>query len=297
MKRFTFAGAPADSSGRPGGTEHGPDALRDVGMMAAMQTGHARDLDTLMRGNRRDSASGLVALDGVIEATLVLRRRLSQLIEEGQMPFVAGGCSAVLPGAIAGARDGLPKSHSLGLIYVSGHMDLYDGETAPAGHGASMALAAALGRAPRAWCALLGDRPPVQPDAVTLVGFRDREEAEQNDALMPENFQPHLGAFNLDEVRQQGPAAVSRAALSRASGPGAMFWLHIDVNVLDELAFPATNNLMPGGLDWDDLSTLLRPLVTSPALLGLSLCGYNPEKDVGSSCGLHLVDLFRSLTE
>lgn len=297
MKRFTFAGAPADSRGRPGGTEHGPDALRDVGLMAAMQAGHARDLDTLMRGGRRDSASGLVALDGVIEATLVLRRRLAQLIEGGEMPFLAGGCSAILPGAMAGARDGLSPSHSLGLICVSGHMNLYDGDTAPSGHGASMALAAALGRGPRAWCALLGDQPPVKPDAVTLVGFRDREEAEQNDALMPEDFQPHLGAYDLDALRQQGPAAVSRAALSRAGGPDTMFWLHVDVNVLDELAFPAADNQMPGGLDWDDLSALLRPMVTSPALLGLSLCGYNPEKDEGSSCGLHLVDLFRALTE
>ena len=113
MKRFTFAGAPADSCGRPGGTEHGPDALRDVGMMAAMQTGHAGDLDTPMRGSRRDSASGLVALDGVIEATLVLRRRLAHMIEEGQMPFVAGGCNAILPGAIAGALTAFERGRKV----------------------------------------------------------------------------------------------------------------------------------------------------------------------------------------
>ncbi|MEM1199934.1 MAG: arginase family protein, partial [Pseudomonadota bacterium] len=136
MKRFTYAGAPADSSGKPGGTEHAPDALRDVGLMAAMNSGHAKDLDTLMRGSRRDSASGLVALDGVIEATLVLRRRLGQLIEDGQLPFVAGGCNAILPGAMAGARDGLARGTGLGLVSVSGHMDLYDGDTSPDGSGA-----------------------------------------------------------------------------------------------------------------------------------------------------------------
>ncbi len=297
MKRFTFAGAPADSCGKPGGTEHGPDALRDVGMMAAMKTGHAGDLDTPMHGTRRDSASGLVALDGVIEATLVLRRRLAHMIEDGQMPFVAGGCNAILPGAIAGARDGLPSNQTLGLIYVSGHMDLYDGDTSPNGYGADMALAAALGRGPRAWCALLGDQPPVKSEAVALVGFRDREEAEQQDALMPEDFQPHLCAYDLDRMRDEGPGAASRAALGRAAAPGARFWLHIDVDVLDELAFPAADNQMPGGLDWDELSALLRPMFTSSALLGVTLSGYNPEKDEGSSCGLHLVDLFRALSE
>ncbi len=297
MKRFTFAGAPADSCGKPGGTEHGPDALRDVGLMAALSAAHAKDLDTLMRGTRRDGASGLVALDGLTEATLVLRRRLGQLIEDGQRPFLAGGCSAILPGALAGARDGLPAKHGLGLIYVSGRMDLHDGETSPRGHGAGMALCAALGRGPAAWCGLLGDQPPVRPDAVALVGHRDREEAERTGALMPEDFHPHLGDFDADHVRDQGPLATSRMALARATGPGAMFWLHVDVNVLDELAFPAANGQMPGGLDWDDLSTLLRPMLASQALLGVSLCGYSPQKDEGSSCGLHLVDLFRALCE
>lgn len=294
MKRFTFAGAPADSCGRPGGTEHGPDALRDVGMMAALNSAHAKDLDTLMRGTRRDAASGLTALEGIIEATLVLRRRLAQLVEDDQLPFVAGGCSAIAPGILAGARDGLAKSRNLGLIYVSGHMDLYDGDTAPDGHGADMALATILGRGPRAWGALLGDKAPVNPEDTVMLGFRDREEAEQLGALMPEDFQPHVTSYDADHIRQHGPAATSRAALGRVSGPNMKFWLHIDVDVLDELEFPAADHLMPGGLEWAELSALLRPLVLSPALCGLSLAGYNPQKDEGRSCGLHLVDMFRA---
>lgn len=296
MKRFTFAGAPADSCGKPGGREHAPDALRDVGLMAAMNSGHAKDLDTLMRGTRRDGASGLVALEGIIEATLVLRRRLGQLIEADLKPFVAGGCSAIAPGAVAGARDGLPASQSLGLIYVSGHMDLYDGDTSPDGHGADMALATLLGRGPRAWGALLGDAAPVKPENVGLVGFRDREEAEQLGALMPEDFQPHLAAYDLDHIRAHGAGSTARTVLGRVSGPNSRFWLHMDVDVFDELAFPAADHLMPGGLDWDDVSALLRPLFGSPDLIGLSLAGYNPEKDQGASCGLHLVDMFRSLS-
>ncbi len=295
MKRFTFAGAPADSSGKPGGTEHAPDALRDVGLMAAMNSGHAKDLDTLMRGTRRDGASGLVALEGVIEATLVLRRRLGQLIEDGQMPFVAGGCNAILPGAIAGARDGLARGTGLGLVSVSGHMDLYDGDTSPDGNGASMALATTLGRGPRAWGTLLGDQAPVRPEDVAMVGYRDREEADRAGALMPEDFQPHLAAYDLEHIRSEGATATARAVLGRVSGPGTRFWLHINVDVFDEMAFPAANHLMPGGLDWDDAATLLRPLVTSPALVGLSLCGYVPTRDEGSSCGLHLVNMFRAL--
>ena len=41
---------------------------------------------------------------------------------------------------------------------------------------------------------------------------------------------------------------------------------------------PATDYLMPAGLDWDELAELLAPLGASPALAGVSLACLNPEK-------------------
>jgi arginase len=49
--------------------------------------------------------------------------------------------------------------------------------------------------------------------------------------------------------------------------------------VLDERAMPATDYLMPGGLEWDELAELLAPLGASPELAGVSLGCLNPEKD------------------
>jgi arginase family enzyme len=49
--------------------------------------------------------------------------------------------------------------------------------------------------------------------------------------------------------------------------------------VLDEREMPATDYLMPDGLDWDELAALLGPLGGSPGLAGLSLGCLNPEKD------------------
>ena len=44
---------------------------------------------------------------------------------------------------------------------------------------------------------------------------------------------------------------------------------------------PATDYLMPGGLDWDELAALLAPLAAAPGLAGFSLGCLNPEKDPG----------------
>jgi arginase len=75
---------------------------------------------------------------------------------------------------------------------------------------------------------------------------------------------------------------------------GAGFWLHLDVDVLDERAFPATDYLMPGGLELDELVALMRPLASSRALVGASLGCYNPERDPGGWNGRALVELWRA---
>jgi arginase len=49
--------------------------------------------------------------------------------------------------------------------------------------------------------------------------------------------------------------------------------------VLDESVMPATDYLMPGGLDWDELTELLRPLGAGTKLVGASVACVNPEKD------------------
>jgi arginase family enzyme len=54
-------------------------------------------------------------------------------------------------------------------------------------------------------------------------------------------------------------------------------------DVLDERAMPATDCLMPEGLEWDELAALMAPLGASPGLAGLSLGCLNPEKDPGGT--------------
>ena len=69
--------------------------------------------------------------------------------------------------------------------------------------------------------------------------------------------------------------------------------MHLDVDVLDEQAFPATDYLMPGGLSRDELAELMRPLLASPGLAGVSLACYNPAKDPGGAGARYLAGLFR----
>jgi arginase len=50
------------------------------------------------------------------------------------------------------------------------------------------------------------------------------------------------------------------AELTERLGAAGPFWLHLDVDVLDEAVFPATAYPQPDGLDWGDLAALLAAL-------------------------------------
>ncbi len=295
MRHFTIIGAPASSLRHGSGVTQAPDKLRDLGLCAVLGAKDAGNLDCDLGALNHRGPSGLLAENNVIEASAVLRRRICQMIENGHTPFVLGGCCAVMPGCLAGACDAARDQGSVGLVYIDGHSDLYDGDSSPEGEAADMPLATVLGRGPKPWMRALGPAPLVQSENVALIGFRDREDAAIDGALSPEDFGPGMAVYDADMVRgAQAHRAAWNVEAKLKVFPGR-YWLHFDVDVLDDTLFSATDHPMPDGLDWQDIASLLRPFLASNAMMGLSLGGYNPERDTGASCGLRLVDLFNAL--
>jgi len=271
MAQWTAIGVPIDSVGRAGGTEKAPRALREAGLLERLEARDAGDLDVRIRDDRRDPATGVVGIDGVLATTVAVRSAVRDLIAAGERPLVLGGCCTLLPGALAGMRD---AGETPRLAYVDGHVDVYDGVTSPTGEAADMPVGVALGREPSAWVDAAGG-PSLEPAGVVVLGAREEEEAADIGPLLAGEL-AELRVRSPDELRSSGLSAAASSALQRLDG---RFWLHLDVDVLGMEVMPATDYLMPGGLDWDELAELLRPLAASPALAGLSVACLNPEKD------------------
>ena len=283
MHGMTFVGLPIDSVGRAGGTEFAPAALRELGILSLLEGLDAGDLNVRIRGEERDPETGIVGSPDVMATTATVRIAIGELIAAGARPFLGGGCCAGLPGALAGARDALGR---VGLVHLDGHLDLYDGVTSPTGEGADMPVSVALGLGPARWVEEAGG-PSLTLRDTRIVGYRDPEECAD---LHPERLDPALTHLSLDEVRAQGTRAVGE----RVAATDTPFWLHLDVDVLDEQVFPATDYLMPGGMTWDELLGVLIPVTASPRLIGMTLACYNPEKDPGMASGRALMDALRA---
>jgi arginase len=285
VSALTLLGVPIDSVGEPGGTELGPDALRQ--RFAAAEIPDAGDTETRLRGGVRDPETGWLDFDQVCDLTAEVRARVAELVAAGRIPVLLGGCCTLVPGALAGARDAIGEC---GIAYLDGHFDLYDGDTSQTGEAADFPLAAAIGRAPEPLLERLGGGAVVDPDRVELLGPRDEQEAVGFGSPVP----GEVGISHYrdrDSLRGDDLAAVGSEAATRLGAGGARFWLHLDVDVLDQEEFPATDVLMPNGLRLTELTELIEPLLASPALAGVNLVCFNPEKDPDGSCGDALAEL------
>ncbi len=265
---------PIDSVGRAGGTEHAPAALRDLGLLDAIDARDAGDLPVRIRGEERDPASGIVGSDDVLATTAAIRAAVRATVAAGERPFLLGGCCAELPGALAGARDALGR---VGLAYVDGHLDLYDGVSSPTGEAADMPVAVALGFGPATWVEACGGSS-VEGSDVAILGFRDLEQSLADGMRDPADV-PGLGLADVDAVRA-APGRVGRARGARArGGPGPVLVPPRRRRAGRDWSSRRPTTCSRAGSRGRSSSRCCGPLLSSPALLGASIGCYNPEKD------------------
>ena len=152
----------------------------------------------------------MVGIDGVLSTTDGIRRAIRAAVERGERPFVLGGCCALLPGALAGARDAIGP---VGLVYVDGHLDFYDGVTSPTGEAADMPIAVILGDGPRRGSSACGAVPVVDPPALAILGYHDTDELDDVGHQLPARRASGIFDAPATRIRDAGAVAVGTAAL------------------------------------------------------------------------------------
>ena len=152
-----------------------------------------------------------------------------------------------------------------------------------------MALAIVTGHGPAIVANLEGRGPLVRHEDAVLFAFRDSElAAGEGSQPLP----PTLSAIDLETVRDRGIEEMARAALGRLTredGP-AGFWIHLDVDVLDDAVMPAVDYRLPDGLSWTELTTVLLAALFSEHAVGLDVTIFNPLLDSDGRRARALVD-------
>ena len=286
-------GAPLESGPRFRGARLMPAALRDAGLddalrRAGVAVADLGDLEIHVGDHTRDAATGVLAYREVCAATEKIREGVPQLLDSPDTPLVIGGCCGILVGIVAALRE---RYRHVGLAFVDGHLDFYDAENAPDGALADMTLAVLTRGSLRSLTTIVGGLPLVHPDDVWVLGFRDHWVMRARRAPDALRELPEAHFADDADVRHHGPVEVGRAVSTALADRPGRFWLHVALDVLSSSAMPAVYDTLPGGLDWDELTALLRPVVRNGALLGLDVAGYDPGKDPGRRCAARVVRL------
>lgn len=271
-----FLGIPMDSSGRFAGCELMPAALRTAGM-AEWPIRDRGNLQAVLADPRRDPATGIIGFADLVNASTAVRDALESVLRAGERPLVLGGCCSILLGTFAAVR----RVHlCAGLVFIDGHFDMHDPHGSETGEAADMEVGILLGAGPAELAGLSGAERSIEAERLVVIGPRDHDEMRESGSPLP--AEAHPGALVIDEselqrgaVADAAPRALSRLRAAEADG----FWVHIDFDVLSTEAFPAIDYPLAGGLDWEQLSAIVRPLMLDPAFLGISVSILNPRLD------------------
>jgi arginase len=274
MTRFAIVEAPSVLGLFPKGVETLPDALLGAGLAERLGARRAGRVEPPAYNPQRDPETKLLNPQGLAQYAVALADRLEPLLEAREFPVVLGGdCSILLGCTLANRRRG-----RAGLLFLDGHADFYQPEAEPNGEAASMDLALVTGRGPEVVTDLEGRSPLVRDEDVTLLAHRDTSDAESHGSQRVE--ETRIGIINLHALRECGARASAKRALQRLTTADLDgFWIHLDADVLDDAIMPAVDYRMPGGLQWDELTTILRAALGTGKALGIDITIFNPKLD------------------
>lgn len=284
QRRIVTLGVPASAGASRPGVEGAPRALREAGLVTALERAGLEVVDLVdlslfpFREDREHPSARNAA--GVACAVRATADEMTRALPEGFTVVLGGGCS-LLAGVVAGVRRHFGRPP--GIVVLDAHADLNTEATSPSGFLDGMALALALGLGPEAIRSSDGG-PWVAPGAVVLVGWRELDPGER-EAL------PRLGAaLSAADARLAGPSGVARRVL--AALPPGPFVVHLDVDVLDPALMPAKGASPPGpALGSDELGELLARLLADERAAALLVTGFDPALDADGRRARLLIDL------
>lgn len=284
-----------DGSGRPRGQAQAASSIRAAGLAATLP-GAVMTVD--VTGPEPDPGRGaggfvneaalLAMVDGVYE-------RVRGSLAEDRFPLLYGGDCAVLLGALPALRDQLGIA---GLLFIDAHEDATTMESSPDGEAANMEIALLLGLtgqdAPESMRRHL---PGLDPDAIVMLGQRDERYRE---AIAVPSIADKVRLHSEQDVHEQA-AQLADEAVEHLDRTTRGWWVHVDLDVLRGEDFAAcaaaSDPATPGGLTWDELTTIVRRALRSPKCRGLGVGVYNTDLDPDRQAARRIVRFFGELAE
>jgi arginase len=259
--------------------------LRELGLRERLGAVDAGAVVPPPYSPERDPATGIRNARAIADYSVALAAAVAAQLDADRFPLVVGGDCSILLGCLLALS---PRGRH-GLVFVDGHQDLQTPSVSRTGGAAGMDLALAVGIGPALLAALGGDTPLVAAADVAMLGPRDNPAWYTGDDVKRARDAMHVRY--LDALRRTGMSAAGAEVAGFVARPGANgTWIHLDVDVLDDALMPAVDSRQPDGLSYDDVVSLLRPVIDTGRVVGMDVTIYDPDGDADGAAGRALVN-------
>ncbi|MBE8726705.1 arginase family protein [Flavobacterium hungaricum] len=257
--------------GKAPGVNRLPDWLWKHNLHKSLNTEHVTRITPSQYSNVKDSETHFLNADSLVSYAREQAYLINNLISQKKFPFILGGDCSILLGVAAA----LKQKGNYGLFYLDGHTDFMDIALSETGGAGGMAASLVTGNGNPKLSNILNLSPYIKEENLWCVGNREYDDAYENE------IRKSTAAYlSLRELRKKGIRNTAQLFLSEVRNKKLDgFWLHIDVDVLNDMIMPCVDSRTPDGLTYDEFNELTSYLFQSPELSGLEITILDPDLD------------------
>ena len=295
-QKIRILGVPMDLGASRRGVDMGPSALRVAGLQARIkQLGHqvedmgnisVKQPEEMSYGEKRAKYLGEIA-----EACKDLAEAVQKSLEENTLPLVLGGDHSIAAGSASGVAAHFRKQDKkqVGYIWLDAHGDMNTPETSPSGNVHGMPLAAVMGYGAPELTELMGFKPKIEPQNISLVGIRDLDAQEKK--LIKKSG---VHVFTMRDIDERGMREVMSEALKYAMDDTGGVAVSLDMDFVDPADAPGVGTPVRGGVTYRESHLAMEMIADSEAMVSFEIVEINPVIDEHNRTALLGVELVLS---
>jgi arginase len=218
-----------------------------------------------------DEESGVRNADAIVSYSKTLSQEIKTALNAGQFPLAIGGDCSILIGCALALRC----TGNYGLFFIDGHTDFVLPHFSETKAAAGMDLALISGNGPDKLTNINSLKPYVAEENIFAVGNR---------YLQPDYVKlitdSAINYYDLYSLRAAGIEHIAKKFLEQVELDNLDgFWVHLDVDALDNELIPCVDSPQPGGLSYEELGSIIRALLLSPEIKGINITILDPDLD------------------
>ncbi|HSR03460.1 MAG TPA: arginase [Proteiniclasticum sp.] len=280
---------------RPG-VEHGPDKLRENGLVEILKK-HNEEVndngniavEVVDTDRKYASHESMKYLKEVVEGNVKLAQAVEKALKTGNLPFVIGGDHSLGLGSMAGVKAAQNEDYA--VLWIDAHADLNIAESSPSGNIHGMPLGASAGLGDETLTSLYVDDKKVKPENIYIIGLRSVDEGEE--VIIKENG---IHIWRMTDIRERGMDAVINEFLEKLEKSGIQkVHLSYDIDSLDKRLVPGTGTPVDNGLEYDESKKLVKAIIATGKVKSIDFVEFNPiidEDDITLRSSLTMLETF-----